>query len=225
MPYASYKSAPNDVWSLGVILVNLTCGRNPWKRASMDDTTFKAFRQDSNFLQTILPISDDLNAILKRVFDVNAETRITLPELRSLILNCSNLTGNSGSSSPATPPYSPAQESLECGGVLYTAVPETVPPMDQLPAQQYPVARPVYHSPQQSVFPAVYPTPPASGNNNPYHHPYTFTGKAAAPQPAPRYPAPQTSFFQTPPVWQRCSQFLPSLTRPICWTPGPGMAY
>ncbi|KAE8391386.1 hypothetical protein BDV23DRAFT_182680 [Aspergillus alliaceus] len=32
-----YESAPSDDWSLGVILVNLTCGRNLWKRASADD--------------------------------------------------------------------------------------------------------------------------------------------------------------------------------------------
>lgn len=42
-PMSCYMSAANDVWSLGVILVNLTCGRNPWKRASMEDSTFQAY--------------------------------------------------------------------------------------------------------------------------------------------------------------------------------------
>ena len=39
--------------------MNLTCGRNPWKRASVEDSTFKAFRKDPNFLQTILPVTDE----------------------------------------------------------------------------------------------------------------------------------------------------------------------
>lgn len=78
---ACYSSAANDVWSLGVILVNLTCGRNPWKRASVEDSTYKAYRKDPNFLKTILPITDECDAILRRIFDVNPQTRITLPEL------------------------------------------------------------------------------------------------------------------------------------------------
>jgi serine/threonine protein kinase len=77
-PMACYQSAPNDVWSLGVILVNLTCGRNPWKRASVEDSTYKAYRKDPNFLKTILPVTDECDAILRRIFDLNPSTRITL---------------------------------------------------------------------------------------------------------------------------------------------------
>jgi serine/threonine protein kinase len=62
-PYACYASAPNDIWSLGVILVNLTCGRNPWKRASPEDSTFRAYLKDSKFLRTILPLSPELDSI------------------------------------------------------------------------------------------------------------------------------------------------------------------
>lgn len=87
-PYASYASAPNDVWSLGVILVNLTCGRNPWKRAYLEDSTFRAYMRDRSFLQSILPISDELNSILARIFEPNPALRITLPDLRDAILAC-----------------------------------------------------------------------------------------------------------------------------------------
>ncbi|EAA28650.2 hypothetical protein GE21DRAFT_5430 [Neurospora crassa] len=87
-----YYCAPNDVWSLGVILVNLTCGRNPWKQASFEDSTYRAFVKSKDFLKTILPVSDELNDILGRIFTPNPDHRITLPELRTRILACSRFT-------------------------------------------------------------------------------------------------------------------------------------
>lgn len=83
-----YSSAANDVWSLGVMLVNLTCGRNPWKRASFEDSTFRAYLKDPSFLKTILPLSSEMVCILSRVFECDPAKRITIPELRQLILEC-----------------------------------------------------------------------------------------------------------------------------------------
>jgi serine/threonine protein kinase len=87
-----YLCAPNDVWSLGVILVNLTCGRNPWKQASEEDSTYRAYTRSRDFLKTILPLTDELNDILGRIFTRNPDQRITLPELRARILACSRFT-------------------------------------------------------------------------------------------------------------------------------------
>ncbi|OAA35278.1 Ran1-like protein kinase [Metarhizium rileyi] len=89
-PY--YMCAPNDVWSLGVILVNLTCGRNPWKQASCQDSTYRAYTRSRDFLKSILPLTDDLNDILGRIFNPNPELRITLAELRCRIRACSRFT-------------------------------------------------------------------------------------------------------------------------------------
>ncbi|KAG6018767.1 hypothetical protein E4U41_003604 [Claviceps citrina] len=89
-PY--YMCAPNDVWSLGVILVNLTCGRNPWKQASFHDSTYRAYTLSQDFLKTILPLTDELNDILARIFNPNPELRITLPELRCRIMACAQFT-------------------------------------------------------------------------------------------------------------------------------------
>jgi serine/threonine protein kinase len=103
-----YMCAPNDVWSLGVILVNLTCGRNPWKQASYQDSTYRAYASSQDFLKTILPLSDELNDILGRIFNPNPEQRITLPELRNRILACSRFTVSPMSTAaPLTPPASP----------------------------------------------------------------------------------------------------------------------
>lgn len=82
----SYSTSHNDVWSLGVILVNLACGRNPWKQACPSDETFRAYLANPDFLRSILPISDHTNRILKRVFALNPQARIGLHELRQEIL-------------------------------------------------------------------------------------------------------------------------------------------
>lgn len=102
-----YASGPNDVWSLGIILVNLTCSRNPWKRASLDDSTYRAFRKDPTFLQTILPITPELNAILARIFETDPAKRITIPELQELVFYCPGFTTSSVSSGPAVMPITP----------------------------------------------------------------------------------------------------------------------
>ncbi|KAI2614434.1 Ran1-like protein kinase [Hypoxylon fragiforme] len=113
-----YYCAPNDVWSLGVILVNLTCGRNPWKQASFEDSTYRAYTRRQDFLRTILPLSDDLNNILGRIFTRNPDDRITLPDLRNSILACSNFTITPAAPAPQvlpTPPTSPGPiEYVDC---------------------------------------------------------------------------------------------------------------
>ena len=101
------------MWSLGVVLVNLTCGRNPWKRASLDDSTYRAFKKDPTFLQSILPISPELNAILARIFEADPARRITIPELEQLVFYCPRFTMTSVCSTsvalPVTPPASQPQ--------------------------------------------------------------------------------------------------------------------
>jgi len=149
-PGSVYASAPNDVWSLGVILVNLTCGRNPWKRASMEDSTFRAYMKDRSFLKSILPLSDELDHILSRVFDCNPAQRMSLAELRQAILYCPRLTtsGCATPSSPAshfspaaplTPPYSPidaGQPFQSSNGSLDLDI-----PVSQLPPAAYTKSR------------------------------------------------------------------------------------
>ncbi|KAK7952016.1 uncharacterized protein PG986_007744 [Apiospora aurea] len=110
-----YFCAPNDVWSLGVVLVNLTCGRNPWKQASFEDSTYRAFTRSPYFLKTILPLSDELNDILGRIFTRNPEDRITLPELRNCILGCSQFTMQAPSAAqPCSRPASPEHIDYAC---------------------------------------------------------------------------------------------------------------
>jgi serine/threonine protein kinase len=104
-PFSAYHAAPNDIWSLGVILVNLTCGRNPWKKASSEDSTFRAYYNDPAFLKSILPITDEFYYILRRIFDLNPATRAEIPELRALIQTCPQFTKASVATLPPQPVY------------------------------------------------------------------------------------------------------------------------
>ena len=81
----------NDIWSLGIILLNLATGRNPWKSATPGDPTFQAYLRDPiNFLPSVLPISAEINAILVRMLDVDWQERLTLHEVRYAIEDVTN---------------------------------------------------------------------------------------------------------------------------------------
>jgi serine/threonine protein kinase len=125
-PMSCYMSAANDVWSLGVILVNLTCGRNPWKRASPEDSTFHAYTKDPFFLKTILPLSSEMVCILSRVFERDPSKRISIPELRQLILECPRFTENPMAQTPWVP---------EQVDYILPQMPMFVGPMETLHAQ------------------------------------------------------------------------------------------
>jgi len=213
-PFSCYASAPNDVWSLGVILVNLTCGRNPWKRASMEDSTFRAFMRNRNFLKSILPISDELNYILQRIFEVNPQRRISLEELHDLMTRCSRLTtqGSSASSTaPATPPYSPVEQGVDCGVPSFAGACENVPHLD-LPAQQYPAgSAPVYYASQQPVI----LTPPSSGQCSPQPTIYTSPPKSTA-----STVSPPGMFFGSIPDFRKYGQLFANFNMPShAWAP------
>ncbi|KAI7900756.1 kinase-like domain-containing protein [Cokeromyces recurvatus] len=88
----AYATAPNDVWALGIILINLSAGRNPWRLASLNDDTFCAFVHDPNILLKILPISSELNHILQRILCLDPSQRISLNELYTSIQQCTYFT-------------------------------------------------------------------------------------------------------------------------------------
>ncbi|OJT15990.1 Negative regulator of sexual conjugation and meiosis [Trametes pubescens] len=84
--YKPFCARFSDVWSLGVILINMISGRHPWAKATLEDECFVNFCQDPDFLLDMLPISEGANAILQRVLALNPLQRISLPELRAEIL-------------------------------------------------------------------------------------------------------------------------------------------
>ncbi|KAF9077158.1 kinase-like domain-containing protein [Rhodocollybia butyracea] len=81
-----YSALFNDIWSLGVILVNIITQHNPWNSAQSSDPCYKAFLKDPNSLRDALSISDHASRLLEEVFNLNAASRITIPTLRREIL-------------------------------------------------------------------------------------------------------------------------------------------
>jgi serine/threonine protein kinase len=85
MPYSTWRS---DVWSLGIILINILTGRNPWQLAniSRDEGYAQYVRGRGFFLSCILAISRDAAELLSHILDPNPRTRITLAKLRRAVL-------------------------------------------------------------------------------------------------------------------------------------------
>lgn len=179
-PFSCYASAPNDVWSLGVMLVNLFCGRNPWRRASFEDPTFAAYARNPGFLKSILPVSDELDYILRRIFELDPSKRATIPEIRALIMTCPVFTSNG--------PIAPAQQ------------PEVVS-LPQIRVPQHGDFQPYYYAPQGYLYPPSpspeqgYSTPASSSPSSP-STPY-FGPADASPQHAHLSSLPQPASVPT----------------------------
>ncbi len=95
-----YLAASSDVWSLGVILINLLTGRNPWRAPAFSDRAFQFYfarRNKSNgrnnnlkfrrAFQKIFRFSDPLLDILENVFNLNPFERLSVKEFAKAVSN------------------------------------------------------------------------------------------------------------------------------------------
>lgn len=220
-PYSYYASAENDIWSLGVILVNLSCGRNPWKRASNEDSTFRAYVRDRSFLRSILPISEDLDHILGRVFSIDPMQRPSIGELRQLIMRCGTFSNTpSAAAAPPSPPYSPVDAHRDAQYFADCQIPQYVPAIQQLPPTDMDCQIAAHTLATRFSQLSTSVPPPAQQPNRPS---YTYVPKPQ-PQSSARYNtscqqqrtgtacAPQNYFPSSLSPWY--SQFLPALNLP-----------
>lgn len=80
-----HSSEANDVWSLGVLFLELACGDRIWEGPTCRDDRFRKFSQDpSAFLRSEYPLNDRTRHLLLRIFSPELR-RISLKALREEI--------------------------------------------------------------------------------------------------------------------------------------------
>ncbi|KAH9848166.1 kinase-like domain-containing protein [Lenzites betulinus] len=77
-----YAPSSCDVWSLGIVLLNLITGRNPWNSSTSEDPEFRLYRTTPPLFFAALPTSSAVNMLLARTLEVDWTQRITISEMR-----------------------------------------------------------------------------------------------------------------------------------------------
>ncbi|KAH9934067.1 kinase-like domain-containing protein, partial [Epithele typhae] len=86
-----YCPRTSDIWALGIILINMISGRNPWTRPKGSDPLFAAFLDDPQYLYDSLPISRHVAHTLRRTLAIDPRRRIRLADLRREIADAPTL--------------------------------------------------------------------------------------------------------------------------------------
>lgn len=82
---APYSPEANDVWSLGVLFLDLACGERIWESPTTRDERYRKFSEDpSTFLRSEYPFNDHARHLLLRIFSPELY-RIPLKTLREEI--------------------------------------------------------------------------------------------------------------------------------------------
>lgn len=101
-----FPTLAGDIWSLGVLFLNITCAKNPWPCASIENNNgsnvFQSYLDDEKVLSSIFTISTNFNSILARIFKLNPNDRISLEALAYEIARC-NLFNNVSANQLPTP--------------------------------------------------------------------------------------------------------------------------
>jgi serine/threonine protein kinase len=69
-----------------MILITMATGRNPWRSARRSDDYFAAFLEEPDFLRTMLPLSNSVIALLRRILVLDPQARISIAEIRAEVL-------------------------------------------------------------------------------------------------------------------------------------------
>lgn len=86
-----FPTLAGDIWSLGVLFINISCSRNPWPIANINDRqeVFANYiLNDRLVLRTILPILKQFNHLLDLIFELDPNHRISLYELQDRLIKC-----------------------------------------------------------------------------------------------------------------------------------------
>lgn len=79
-----YDAAAGDIWSLGILLLALLFGRNPWQEATLMDPSFAEFTSSPDCLKYDLfpSLSNQVLSLLKQVLCVDPVKRLEISQLK-----------------------------------------------------------------------------------------------------------------------------------------------
>ena len=89
-----YSPEMNDVWSLGIILINLLTGKNPWVEPRLTDINFSLYLSEQQAISTLksqFKLSHELAMVLSRVFSPDRYRRLNLSSFAEAIGEVKNL--------------------------------------------------------------------------------------------------------------------------------------
>ncbi|RKP23112.1 kinase-like domain-containing protein, partial [Syncephalis pseudoplumigaleata] len=78
-------SAKVDVWALGVLLINMLYGRNPWASAHYTDTAFQIYLDRPEALREAFNLSEDGWFIIRRMLAIDPYERPTIKQVAAWI--------------------------------------------------------------------------------------------------------------------------------------------
>ncbi|ORZ16416.1 kinase-like domain-containing protein [Absidia repens] len=124
-----YDAAASDVWSLGVLLLALMFGRNPWQEANLADPAFAEYKRNPAMIkQHLFPtLSDEVVCFLQQsVLNPDPAQRVSVADMLSQFLALPSLyvtdAADLDSDTPLTPvdiPVAPAGQEKEDGKPRY----------------------------------------------------------------------------------------------------------
>ncbi|KAI8907569.1 hypothetical protein PhCBS80983_g05073 [Powellomyces hirtus] len=76
-----YDCAKADAWSLGIVLVNLVSGKNPWYEADMSDALYSAYIEGQSVLRETFGFSEEFERVIKSILDPNPITRSSVADI------------------------------------------------------------------------------------------------------------------------------------------------
>ncbi|KAJ1568166.1 hypothetical protein HK405_003431, partial [Cladochytrium tenue] len=126
-----YSPPANDVWALGVILINLLFGKNPWFEAHKTDAIFNAYcSSNPNILRQQFNLSPQFDAVLRRAFELDPVRRCSIADLKHMVEATTVFVGTPAHTpSPPPPVFSYTKESIltSPGLVLPPGIPVRLP--------------------------------------------------------------------------------------------------
>ncbi|KAI8372285.1 kinase-like domain-containing protein [Choanephora cucurbitarum] len=93
--FDAYDAAASDIWSLGILLLALLFGKNPWNEATEEDMGFAEFKRNPAYLaHSLFPrLSHECTRfLLDHVLCVNPSDRCDIQTMKKAFMNLSQLT-------------------------------------------------------------------------------------------------------------------------------------